>query len=419
MCLKVVEPNREVRPSSARFTPGISPDACIKFGVAYDQMKAVGQQGRPSLLDRQAGLHAWSCDVDNIHDSLFFLLWHRGFIYFHERMLRRFSGDDNLRLPYWDWSAPSCENFYKPGTPLARPENPEPFSIAHQSILAQSLASAQSLLTINDFKTFQQDFRGPHGSVHNQSRGVMPNLRWAAWDPLFYGHHGNCDRFLAGWQKAHAPTFQDLKLTESDTALMKSSWLYFFNEDGNLVKLRPKDLWNIDSLGYSYEDPVEPAEIHTDPSNGPGIAIESPLADTTLDSLRGGQAIWADLAPLAEGTKASISRLAFILRSKEDGLPESIEKLYADPRFLGQFTQVPKRDKGDNEHVHPPNISWTVDASRTLRHFVKSSKPREKVWLATVDVDQSGKLAKPKLVKAKTNLGLRYYKVEPRRSRPR
>jgi len=39
--------------------------------------------------------------------ALNFFGWHRMYIYYYERVLRWASGDDTLRLPYWDYTLPS------------------------------------------------------------------------------------------------------------------------------------------------------------------------------------------------------------------------------------------------------------------------------------------------------------------------
>ncbi|WOL19675.1 hypothetical protein Cni_G28477 [Canna indica] len=38
-----------------------------------------------------------------VHNSWIFLLWHRYYHHFFERILGRFIGDDTFALPYWNW----------------------------------------------------------------------------------------------------------------------------------------------------------------------------------------------------------------------------------------------------------------------------------------------------------------------------
>jgi len=34
----------------------------------------------------------------------FFFSWHRMYLYWFERIVRRMSGDDTWALPYWNWT---------------------------------------------------------------------------------------------------------------------------------------------------------------------------------------------------------------------------------------------------------------------------------------------------------------------------
>src|ERR1700733_15393143 len=38
-----------------------------------------------------------------MHGNWYFLPWHRGYIYYFEKIVRKMSGDDGFRLPYWAW----------------------------------------------------------------------------------------------------------------------------------------------------------------------------------------------------------------------------------------------------------------------------------------------------------------------------
>ena len=38
-----------------------------------------------------------------MHANWWFLPWHRGYVYYFEKIVRKMSGDDGFRLPYWAW----------------------------------------------------------------------------------------------------------------------------------------------------------------------------------------------------------------------------------------------------------------------------------------------------------------------------
>jgi hypothetical protein len=50
---------------------------------------------------RMAMTHILDCP----HGNWWFCVWHRGYIGYFEQIIRKYSGDENFALPYWDWSA--------------------------------------------------------------------------------------------------------------------------------------------------------------------------------------------------------------------------------------------------------------------------------------------------------------------------
>ena len=76
----------------------------------------------------------------------------------------------------------------------------------------------------------------------------MAGFAAAGYDPIFYGHHGNCDRFWQAWLEAD-PDHQNP--TDSD-------WLertfYFTDEKGKPIAIQVKDVVNTERLGYRFAD---------------------------------------------------------------------------------------------------------------------------------------------------------------------
>src|SRR5262249_34138763 len=64
----------------------------------------------PTSWQFQANIHGTLDPVNDPifsqceHGTLHFFTWHRGYLFFFERILRAASGDASLTLPYWDWS---------------------------------------------------------------------------------------------------------------------------------------------------------------------------------------------------------------------------------------------------------------------------------------------------------------------------
>jgi tyrosinase len=155
-----------------------------------------------------------------------FLPWHRMFVYFHERIIRKILSDDTFTLPYWDYTTAgkrsTPEQFRMPTDPLykvlfrdnrndgsfpgtADVNAGEPLDAnAPGRINAGALISAnyQDNVAIQGFNS-ALDF-GLHGAIHvltgnrTTNMGTVP---WAARDPIFWMHHCNIDRLWASWNK--------------------------------------------------------------------------------------------------------------------------------------------------------------------------------------------------------------------------
>lgn len=206
-------------------------------------------------LVAQHCIHCASANTNNIHYNWQFLPWHRGLLYFLERHLRKLSGNDDLRLVYWDWESPQSRtlpSIYAPAD--------QPLYWAKRNLsgprwpLSDANVDVQPSLAVPDFDRFggtarQRDpvpiaYSGPHAPVHNAfGPGDMANLQFSPRDPVFYAHHGNVDRLWSSWVAADArhknPDFGDAKV-------------YFYDEDRVWRSVLMNDLRDETKLGYKY-----------------------------------------------------------------------------------------------------------------------------------------------------------------------
>jgi tyrosinase len=193
----------------------------------------------------------------------FFLPWHRMYVYFLERIVRKVSGHPEFTLPYWNYSSTTNPSgprmpsrFITPGNtsnPLfrtnrnalaneGRPIDQNDPGALSLTALAQCTYSPQGAVP-----GFNMDLdQGLHGNVHvlvGNSRG-MGSVPWAANDPVFWMHHCNIDRLWASWNLAGR---------RNPTA---SSWLtkqfIFADENGNRVVATVQDFQDTARLGYTY-----------------------------------------------------------------------------------------------------------------------------------------------------------------------
>jgi hypothetical protein len=72
----------------------------------------------------------------------------------------------------------------------------------------------------------------------------------AAWDPLFYGHHANVDRYWCYWED---------KYCHPDYGPPSDTKFYYFDETGEVAEVVAGDLLDPRKLGYYYEQlPTRP-----------------------------------------------------------------------------------------------------------------------------------------------------------------
>jgi tyrosinase len=136
------------------------------------------------------------------HGIPYFLVWHRGYLYYFEQYLRTVSGNATLTLPYWD--------YYKNPVIPAEFTNPSsnPLYVSRVNTnVSQALTSApfsNTLInfprgTINSFEPSVE--RKPHDPVHDIIGGVMGTMQ-SPQDPIFWLHHANIDRLWNAWVNA-------------------------------------------------------------------------------------------------------------------------------------------------------------------------------------------------------------------------
>jgi tyrosinase len=283
----------------------------LRNGVAAMMQRQVTD---PTSWQFQAAIHGTTDGGGNPlwnqceHGTMLFFAWHRGYLYYFERMLRLASGDDTLTLPYWDWST-------SPAVPIAyRDPGDASNSLFHDrdmndgSLLPPQIVvdDANTALSQTGFDGFSPSFEGsPHGQVHVLVGGDMRSVPTSARDPLFWLHHCNIDRNWDRWLNLGAG-----RMNPTD-----SSWLdvqySFADENGQTVTVKVSDIVNSATLGYRYDDVPNPtavmmpraelaaaAPIHGGAGQGHG---KKPMAGTVVASSESGAGLEAAPPPKALG----------------------------------------------------------------------------------------------------------------------
>jgi tyrosinase len=211
----------------------------------------------------------------------FFLPWHRMYVFFLERIIRKVSGQANFTLPYWDYTDSSVSSgprmpsrFITPAAntnPLFRtnrntgPKNGNPIDQNSPGVLNLNSLRQCSYSRVGAVQGFNLSLDSNlHGMVHvligNQLGMAVPE--WAGNDPIFWVHHCNIDRLWASWNAAGRQN--------PATTTWLSKQFVFADENGLRVVARVRDFRNIATLGYKYD------KLASAPACPPGTQAAGP-----------------------------------------------------------------------------------------------------------------------------------------------
>jgi Common central domain of tyrosinase/Polyphenol oxidase middle domain len=227
------------------------------------------------------------------HSSWFFFSWHRMYVYFFERIVRKAvvdaGGPQDWALPYWNYDQGPPSNTLPPAfrTQNLPDGSPNPLYVGapRRSVgmmnggqLPSTATSAATAMGMTNFSstTAMASFGGgpsapvqfgstpgqleitPHGIVHglvggnlgpNCSSGWMAGVRCAAMDPIFWLHHSNVDRLWNDWIALGGG-----RANPSDAAWLDQTFT-FHDENGAPVQLTGAQVVDTaGQLGYIYDN---------------------------------------------------------------------------------------------------------------------------------------------------------------------
>jgi len=235
----------------------------VGYRRAIQRMRALADTN-PCSWFYQAAIHG-TLDPRNLQswntchtDPTFFWAWHRMYLYFFERIVRKQSGMYDWAIPFWDWTNPAQRALPAPfrdstsslfdGTRNASINSGTPLSTS----LGTSIANAMTLL---DYFNTQSSVSGPHGTVHITVNGNMHDVTSAALDPIFYVHHSEVDRQWNQWLAQGGG-----RTSPVGNATWRNSAYTFFDECCAPVRMRGCDVVRAArQLSYSYEG--EPPQV--------------------------------------------------------------------------------------------------------------------------------------------------------------
>jgi len=196
------------------------------------------------------------------HGNLFFLPWHRFYLHFFERTVRKHAGDPNFALPYWNYFdnySPTRRGIALPPLVLGSGNSlydtwRTPGLNEARVVMDPKSADATQAFAFTDFTNFSNTLQGqPHGAMHCAvgSQCVMPDIGLvpiAGADPVFYMHHANIDRLWQCWMVRQADG-QPIDLAWAKANLgMPDAWYEqtytFIDENGDPVTVKVADVFS-------------------------------------------------------------------------------------------------------------------------------------------------------------------------------
>lgn len=297
-----------IRPNVKTLTHN-SPDIiALKAGI--NAMKAL-PASNPLNWNTWANIHGSPSGTGPLwntcqHGHWWFLPWHRMYLLFFERIIRKLSNTPSFALPFWDYTASSTPGNTYPARAL--PAITRSPTVNNALFITQRGAginaggqlpsSAVTHATAFTFTNFtgptgtstsfgsQQvaapsHNAGPHGrlestphdAVHGSIGGFMGSFGTAARDPIFWMHHCNIDRLWNLWLA------QGGGRVNPNNSTWCNRTFSFFNENGVQVTMRVRDVNNsLAQLKVRYQgEPTIPTQTC------PPLAVISPGAIRAIE----------------------------------------------------------------------------------------------------------------------------------------
>lgn len=236
-----------------------------------DAIKILRDRSEKSPLDPMGWtahgmLHATFCATsiysNQVHYNWYVWPWHRLYLWSMEQKLQKAVNEPNLALHYWDWTKKNTIPQHYWGDE-SNPLNNVTRLVSEKDNIPKDFINVGAAFRASHYKTFggypaiknkgesqldgiaEQSF---HNNIHNWIGGQMATFAESGFDPIFYGHHGNCDRIWEAWR------VYDKKNTLPKDEEWLEKTLFATDGNGRPVDFKIKELLDTKELGYQFTD---------------------------------------------------------------------------------------------------------------------------------------------------------------------
>jgi hypothetical protein len=400
----------------------------VSYRKAIKAMKAL-PTANPLSWDYQGAIHATTLSGSHIawntceHGTHFFWSWHRMYLYWFERIIRKMSADPSWTLPFWDYHSPTQRTLpvpFRDSTSDLFTVNRGPgWNAGTASFPAAHVDPSAGMALVPYFSAQSSIESNPHNNVHVDIGGWMGSVPTAAQDPVFYTHHSNIDRLWNLWLAQGGGRHDPL----TDTPWRTNSYT-FFNESGGEVHMTACEILRCaEQLNYTYEgEPTQVKEyclklIFPFPILILQVLIQWPGPPVELTEKE--VSIPIDIAQMRERIPALLNskdealvvELGDVVAEREPGvvwevylgLPANAAANTESPNFLGTVSLF---SAGVRSHSHgefkPEHFSFPANKALAAALRSKEDKPRLVFVPAGPLID--GKPSQPK-VQAPVRIG--------------
>jgi len=393
----------------------------VSYRKAIKAMQAL-PQSNPLSWTYQGAIH-WTTITplltswDNCeHGTEFFWSWHRMYLYWFERIVRKMCEDHCWALPYWNWAPGS--DFHLPA-PFRDPAS-ELYTVNRNAsinsgagALNPAAVSVASSFSLANFFSTNLNIQSPHGSVHVQVGWWMQSVDTAAQDPIFYAHHSNVDRLWDLWLAQGGGRSDPV----TDAAWTGKTYT-FFDESGSPVKMSACEILRAaEQLNYVYEG--EPPQVLEFCKRRPPfpwwqfeqvVLFQVPGPPVELKDEK--VSVPIDLKEIA-------GKVATVLESKADtllldldgveterqpgvawavyvGLPGEAEAGVNSPSYVGTLSLFGSGIRSEKHHEFKP-AHFVYPLNRAVKAALKANAERMQVAFVPLGIVVDGKPTRPEV----------------------